>query len=114
MGLFNAPNSSSIFSVVNQNEFGVVSGFLNLARNASNVTGIALVTAIVTATMASMGHAPTLEALSESANAELISSFISGIRTAYSIVGIILILGIITSLFNKPTTSTTAKPAIIE
>ena len=103
MGIFNAPNSSSIFSAIEQSKFGVVAGFLNLARNSANITSIALVTAIVTATMASMGHPPSLTAVSEATTAELLDSFVSGIKTVYFAVGCLVLLGVVTSFVSKQT-----------
>ena len=63
MGTFYSPNSSSVMNAVGQAKYGVVSGFLNLVRNAANVTSIAFATIIVTTTMASHGFEPTLEAV---------------------------------------------------
>ncbi|MBC8280302.1 MAG: MFS transporter [Chloroflexi bacterium] len=63
MGTFYSPNSSSVMNAVGVAKYGVVSGFLNLVRNAANVTSIAFATIIVTATMASMGYEPSLEAV---------------------------------------------------
>ena len=60
-GIFQAPNSSSIFSSAESSKHGVVSALLNLTRNSANVTGVAIATAIVAATMASMGYAAAVE-----------------------------------------------------
>ncbi|MDA0263589.1 MAG: MFS transporter [Chloroflexi bacterium] len=63
MGTFYSPNSSSVMNSVSPDKYGVVSGFLNLVRNAANVTSIAVATIIVTATMGSLGFEPSLEAV---------------------------------------------------
>lgn len=63
MGIFYSPNSSSVMNAVSQAKYGVVSGFLNLVRNAANVSSIAVATIIVTATMSSLGFEPSLEAV---------------------------------------------------
>jgi len=47
-GAFSAPNNASALSVVEREKFGVVASFMNMLRNAGNVTGTALATAIVT------------------------------------------------------------------
>ncbi len=96
---FNAPNNSSILSAVPQSKYGVVSGFLSAIRNSANVTSIALVTAIVTATMASMGHPASLSAVSESGGAEVLGAFTSGLRTAYLVIGGLAIVGIVLSIY---------------
>ena len=59
IGIFHTPNQSALLSSVEQNKFGVVSAFTQLLRNSANVLGIAIATAIITATMAGMGHPPT-------------------------------------------------------
>ncbi len=63
MGTFYSPNTSSMMHAVSQAKYGVVSGFLNLVRNAANVSSIAIATIIVTTTMGSLGFEPSLEAV---------------------------------------------------
>ena len=63
MGAFFSPNTSSIMSAVERNRFGAVSAFTNLIRNGANVTSVAMATVIVTATMATMGFQPSLDAV---------------------------------------------------
>ena len=63
MGIFYSPNSSSVLNAVGPARFGVVSGFLNLVRNAASVTSIAIATIIVTTTMNSLGYEPSLAAV---------------------------------------------------
>lgn len=98
-GMFNAPNSSSILSAVDRSKYGVVSGFLSVVRNSANVTSIALVTAIVTATMASMSYPPSLSAVSESGGAGVLGAFTSGLRAAYLVIGGLALVGIVLSFF---------------
>ena len=97
-GLFNAPNNSSILSAVDRSKYGVVSGFLSLVRNSANVTSIALVTAIVTATMSSMGYEPSLTSVSDGGAVEVLGAFTSGLRTAYLAMGSLVVVGIVASL----------------
>ena len=97
-GIFNPPNNSSILSAVEPSRYGVVSGFLSLVRNSANVTSTALATAIVTATMASMGFPATLGAVSEADAAGIFGAFTSGIRLAFLIMGSVLFLGIAASM----------------
>ena len=97
-GIFNGPNNSSILSVVESSRYGVVSGFLNLVRNSANISSIALVTAIVTATMASMGHLPNLSAVKEASGTDVVQAFTSGLRTAYLTMGSVVVVGAAASL----------------
>ena len=97
VGVFNAPNNSSILSAVEPSRYGVVAGFLNLIRNSANVTSIALTTAIVTATMTSMGYAPTLAAVSDGGDAGVFEAFTSGMRVAFLTMGSLILVGVVVS-----------------
>ena len=97
VGVFNAPNNSSILGAVEPSRYGVVAGFLNLIRNSANVTSIALTTAIVTATMASMGYLPTLAAVSDGGDAGVFEAFTSGMRVAFLTMGSLILVGIVIS-----------------
>ena len=82
-GTFNAPNNSSILSVVEQSKLGVMSGFLNLVRNSANITGIAVATTIVVTVMGAQGFEPSLAAVSDSGAEGVLGAFTSGMKTAY-------------------------------
>ena len=85
MGLFFSPNASSVLSSVARESFGVISAFLNLIRNAGNVVSIAVATAIVTATMGSMGYEPSLAAVQPGAAEGVGHAFTVGLR--YTFIG---------------------------
>ena len=90
MGIFYSPNSSSVMATVGQIKYGVVSGFLNLIRNAANVSSIAVATIIVTTTMASQGFEPSLEAVRDEVPG-VASAFTLGLRYAFlTMMGIVL------------------------
>ncbi|MDA1129156.1 MAG: MFS transporter [Chloroflexi bacterium] len=90
MGIFYSPNSSSVMNAVGQAKYGVVSGFLNLVRNAANVTSIAVATIIVTTTMGSLGYEPSLEAVRGDAEG-VGHAFTVGLRYSFmAMMGIIL------------------------
>ena len=91
-GTFNAPNNSSILSVVEQSKLGVMSGFLNLVRNSANITGIAVATTIVVTVMGAQGFEPSLAAVSESGAEGVLGAFTSGMKTAYlSMAGVVFV-----------------------
>ena len=64
LGLFNSPNNSSIFSAVEQSDFGVVSALTQLVRNSANVLSVALATSIVVTVMSFRGAPPSLDSVS--------------------------------------------------
>jgi MFS family permease len=99
MGIFSPPNSSSILSAVEQSKYGVISGLLNLVRNAGNLTSIAVATAMVTAAMGSLGYAPSLAEVSADGDAGLIAAFTSGLRLAYLIMVVVLFVAMVASFF---------------
>ena len=83
MGTFYSPNSSSILSAVERDNHGVISGLVNLIRNAGNVDSIAVATAIVTATMGSMGYEPSLDAVRDTAAVGVGAAFTAGLKFAF-------------------------------
>lgn len=99
MGVFYSPNTSSILSAVERERYGIVSAFLNLIRNAANVTSVALATVIVTVTMGAMGYEPNLEAVYGSSGAGVSHAFTSGLRTAYLAMMGLLLVGMVVSAF---------------
>ena len=91
-GTFNAPNNSSILSVVERSKYGVMSGFINLVRNTANITGIAVATTIVVTVMGAQGFEPSLGAVSESGAHGVLGAFTSGMKTAYlSMAGLVFV-----------------------
>ena len=91
MGTFYSPNSSSILSSVAQASYGVVSGFLNLVRNAANVVSLAMATTIVTATMGSLGYEPSLDAVRGEGASGAGHAFTVGMRYAFMVMlGLVL------------------------
>ena len=88
MALFFSPNSSSIMSGAERTRYGVISALMGLTRNSGGVISIAVTTAIVTVTMASMGYAASLEAAAEAPHA-----FVSGMQRTFIAQGVLLLLG---------------------
>ena len=91
MGLFYSPNSSSVLSAVDRNNYGVVAGFLNLVRNSGNVVSLAIATTVVTTTMGSMGFEPSLEAVRGETVEGVRNAFTVGLRyTLFVLAGLVL------------------------
>jgi len=98
MGLFNSPNSSSIYSAVEPNKYGVVGALTQLMRNSANVTSIAIATAIVTATMAAQGYPASLAACADSGGTSgVCEAFTAGLRNSALVMGCLLASGIVIS-----------------
>jgi EmrB/QacA subfamily drug resistance transporter len=96
-GTFYPPNNASILGAVEEGKYGVMSSFVNLVRNAGNITGIAIGTAIVTAVMASMGFQPSLAAVTDVGSEGVIDSFVSGLRVAYRIMAGVMVISMVLS-----------------
>ena len=102
IGVFNAPNNSSILSAVEPSKFGVITGFLNLIRNSGNLCSIAVATAIVTATMGSMGYEPSLASVSVGGGEGLLAAFTSGLRITYVAMAAVMMVGLVASAMKGP------------
>ncbi len=103
MGLFFSPNASSVLSSVSRESYGVISAFLNLIRNAGNVVSIAAATAIVTATMGSMGYEPSLSAVQAGAAEGVGHAFTTGLRYTFMAMAVLMLLAmVISALRNRP------------
>lgn len=99
MGIFYSPNTSSVLTTVARERYGVVVSFLNLIRNAANVSSVALATTIITATMGSQGYEPSLAAVSSDAEVGVRQAFTLGIRNAYLGMMVLLLLAMAVSAF---------------
>ena len=100
--LFASPNSASIFGASQGRRHGVVAALLSLVRNSANVTSIAVATAVVAATMVSMGYAPDLSNVSGGDDPGLPGSFVSGMNLLYFAMGCLLIVGVVASFLKGP------------
>ena len=85
MGTFTAPNASSILSGAPRRAYGVVSGFVQLIRTGSTVTGIAVATLLITAAMTSAGLEATLEGFNEGVDVDVGNAFVTGLRRVFLI-----------------------------
>lgn len=106
MGIFSSPNTNSIISAVDQTRYGVVSALLSLIRNSASVLGTALATAIVTVTMAAMGHTPSLEAVADAPHA-----FITGLHRVFIVLGCLFVVGMVLAMFKGGRSEAAPAPA---
>ncbi len=111
-GLFQSPNSASIFSAADSARHGVVAAFVNLSRNSGNVTGTAVAASIVTAVMVSAGYEVKIDAVLDAGpGSGLLESFMSGLKTALLAMAVLQVVGAAASVFkNDPSAD---KPAEI-
>jgi EmrB/QacA subfamily drug resistance transporter len=105
MFTFVSPNTSSILSTVERWRYGVVASLTNLTRNTAQVSSIALATAIVTATMTSMGQEPSLAAVHDTNDPAVLHAFTAGLRSAFLVMGGLLLGGMVISLIKGRQTS---------
>ena len=111
-GLFQSPNSASIFSAADSSRHGVVAAFVNLSRNSSNVTGIAITASIVTAIMASGGFESNIDAVLESGpGSGILDSFMTGLKVAFLSMGILQVIGAVASIFKSDSRPAAISPA---
>ena len=115
-GLFQSPNSASIFSAADSSRHGVVSAFVNLSRNSGNVTGIAIATSIVTAVMAGGGFEPQIDAVLEAGQGSgLLASFMTGLKVVFLSMGILQVVGAVASFFkHEPRPEPVSRPESVE
>ena len=97
MGSFSSPNTSAVMSAVRRESYGIASAFLNLTRTSANVTGVAVATAIVSATMASMGFEPSLAAVDRGSGAAVLEAFVEGLQRAFLLAGLFILLALVVS-----------------
>jgi len=112
-GLFQSPNSASIFSAADSSRHGVVAAFVNLSRNSGNVTGTAIAASIVTAVMVSQGFEVKIdEVLDAGPGSGLLESFLSGLKTAFFAMAVLQFFGALASVFKRD--SRIAEPAEVQ
>lgn len=96
-GVFSAANTSAILSSLDRERYGIASAFLNLTRTSANVTGVAVATIIVTLTMTSLGHEPSLAAVADGGGEAVKKAFVSGMDKAFLTAGSFALLGMVLS-----------------
>ena len=109
MGGFSSPNTSAIMGSLPRDKYGVVSGFVNLARTSANVTGIAVATTMVTITMAAQGFEPSLAAVAGVGGDAVRLAFVDGLSLALRISGAMMVIALILTLA-RPDVKIAARP----
>ena len=101
-GLFQSPNSASIFSAADSSRHGIVAAFVNLSRNSGNVTGTAIAASIVTAVMVSAGYEVKIDAVLDAGpGSGLLESFLNGLKTAFLAMAVLQVIGAVITVFKS-------------
>lgn len=111
MGTWNAPNTSMTLGAVDRGSYGIVGAFVNLVRNIANVTGTAMITAIVAGVMVSQGVPADLGAISGPGGSASASAFVAGMRVVYIMQMALLGLALVTAMFSREPARTRMKDA---
>ena len=98
MGMFYSPNASAVLSTVDRRRYGVATAFLQMVRNTGTVTGVALSTSIVTATMSAQGLEPSLDAVSSVGGDDIRTAFTDGLQTVYVVMSGVIVVALALSL----------------
>ena len=109
MATFSSPNTSAIMGSLTPEKYGIVSGFVNLARTAANVTGVALSTTFVTITMASYGYEPSLSVLTDGGGEGIRIAFVSGLSLALKVSCGLMLFALALTLFRTESPNATPK-----
>ncbi len=99
-GAWSAPNASATMGSVPRSSYGLVSAIINLTRNLGNVSGQAIITAIIAGIMIARGYNIPLGELEDTPEAG--QTFLDGWRYAYLVATGIVALALITSILTKP------------
>ena len=99
MGVWGAPNASATMGAVDRSRYGVVSAVINLMRNLGNVTGQAIVTAVIAGVMIANGFDIPLGELDQNPGAG--DAYLQGWTWAYYLATAIVALALISSFFTS-------------
>ena len=110
MATFSSPNTSAIMGSLTPDKYGIVSGFVNLARTSANVTGVAISTTFVTITMASYGFEPTLSVLADGGGEGVRTAFVAGLSLALKVSFGLMLLALALTLFRTESKDASRQP----
>ncbi len=100
MGAWSAPNASATMGAVPRSSYGLVSAIINLTRNLGNVSGQAIITAIIAGIMIARGFDIPLGDLADTPEAG--PAFLAGWQYAYFVATAFVVLALFTSFMTKP------------
>lgn len=98
MGFFTPANSNAILGVVPKSRVGISTGFIQLLRTASTVTGVATATMIITWFMNTSGFEANVKDIVFGADPGMAIAFVSGLRAVYLIAAILQLVVLAISL----------------
>ena len=107
--LFGPPNDSSILGETPNEKQASVTSLINLTRNAANVVGIGLATAIVVAVMAHNGEQAEMRSVVESNNLSIQQAFVAGVQSTYFVASGLAIIAMAFTIFKASTSKTSTK-----
>ncbi len=100
MGAWSAPNASATMGSVPRSAYGLVSAIINLTRNLGNVSGQAIITAIIAGIMIARGFDIPLGDLGDVPEAG--TAFLAGWEYAYIVATGFVAIALLTSYLTKP------------
>lgn len=110
MATFSSPNTSAIMGSLTPDKYGIVSGFVNLARTSANVTGVAISTTFVTITMASYGFEPSLSAITNGGGDDIRAAFVAGLSLALKVSCGLMLFALALTLFRTESKDASPQP----
>ena len=109
MGIFYGPNNSATLSVVGNENYGSVIGFINLIRNSGNIISISLSALIVSSVMGSMGFAPDLSNVVPNSSDGSVGAFVNGMKSTFITVTIFTLCAAVLSSYKGHIKTTVVK-----
>jgi EmrB/QacA subfamily drug resistance transporter len=110
IGFIFSPAQNAIYGVVKPDGQGVVTAFINMARNTATLSSVAVGTAIVTATMGSLGFEPSLDAVKETGQEGIKEAYMQGMTRAFLVGAIVLGVALVVTLLPIRTQKSAERP----
>jgi MFS family permease len=110
IGFIFSPAQNAIYGVVKPDGQGVVTAFINMARNTATLSSVAVGAAIVTATMGSLGFEPSLDAVKEVGQEGIKDAYMQGMTRAFLVGAIVLVVALVVTLLPIRTQRSTEPP----
>ena len=104
--LFGPPNDSSILGETPNEKQASVASLINLTRNAANVVGIGVATAVVVAVMSYNGQQSEMRSVVESGNINIQHAFVAGVQSTYFIASGLGIIAMAFTIFKASNSNT--------